>query len=140
MTSKVSADEINQFFMAAFGRDGEGPGIKVEDVRQGWCKLRLAYRETYLRPGGVIAGPLQMSLADTAPYVLIFTKLGIIPGAVTTNLNINFLNPCKAGDVIATGTLLKLGKRTAVAEVDIREETMEVPASKAMVTFAIPQR
>lgn len=138
MTSKVTADEINEFFMAAFSRNGDGPGIRVEDVREGWCRLRLKYNETYLRPGGVIAGPLQMSLADTAPYVLIFTKLGIVPGAVTTNLNISFLNPCKAGDVIATGSLLKLGKRTAVAEVDIREETMDVPASKAMVTFAIP--
>lgn len=140
MTSKITAEDINHFLNSTFSRDGEGPGMMVEDVRDGWCKIRLKYRDMYLRPGGVIAGPLQMSLADVATYVTIFTKVGIVPSAVTSNLNINFLNPCKAGDVIATGTLLKLGKRFAVAEVDIREETMDVPASKATVTFALPSK
>lgn len=138
MTSKVSAEEINTFLAAAFSRGGEGPGIAVEEVREDWCKLRLAYRDDYLRPGGVIAGPLQMSLADTATYIAVFTRLGIVPGAVTSSLNINFLNPCKAGDVIATGQLIKLGKRFAVAEVDVREENMTVPASRATVTFTVP--
>lgn len=138
MASIVTADQINQFFAAAFSNRDEPPGISVEDVEDGYARVRLTYKDVYLRPGGVISGPMQMSMADTAMYCAIFTKIGIVPSAVTSNLNISFLNPCKAGDVIATGRILKIGKRTAVGEVDIREETMESPASHAMVSFALP--
>lgn len=138
MTSKVRAEEINAFLTKAFGNEETGPSLRVTEVGDGEATIVMPYDNAMLRPGGVISGPVQMSLADSAAYFVIFTRLGITPYAVTSNLNINFLNACKAGNVIARGKLLKIGKRLAVVEVDVREESMSEPASHAIVTYALP--
>ena len=140
MTSKVRAEEINAFLTKAFGSERQNPRMEVTHVGDGEVTVRMPYDENMLRPGGVISGPTQMALADCAAYFAIFTRTGIEPYAVTSNLNINFLNACKAGNVLAHGKVLKIGKKLAVIEVDVREETMDEPASHSIVTYALPSK
>ncbi len=140
MTSKVRAEEINVFLAKAFGSEKQNPRMEVTHVGDGEVTVRMPYNEYMLRPGGVISGPTQMALADCAAYFAIFTRTGIEPYAVTSNLNINFLNACKAGDVVAKARVMKIGKKLAVIEVDVREETMEEPASHSIVTYALPSK
>ena len=101
--------------------------------------MRHDMTEANLRPGGYISGPSQMALADHAAYVAIFTRTGIIPMAVTSNLNIDFLRPCIGTALIADAQLIKLGKNLAVTTVDIRAEGNEKLSSRATVTYVIPQ-
>ena len=80
-----------------------------------------------------------MSMADSAAYFVVFTKLGIVPMAVTSNLTINFLRPCIGEAVIADGRLMKLGRTLAVIEVDLKAEGSDKVSSHAVVTYSIPQ-
>lgn len=136
MAVNLTTQEVNEFFARAF--DGERTRPEIIDLGDGMAKVLLRFRNDLLRPGNVISGPTQMSLADTATYAAIFTKIGITPMAVTSNLNMSFLRPCPAEDVIATANLLKMGRRLAVAEVDIRGAMQDKAASHAVVTYAIP--
>ena len=81
-----------------------------------------------------------MALADFAMYVAVFSAIGPLPLAVTTNLNINFLRKPEAADLIADGRLLKLGKRLAVGEVTIRSEGQAEPVAHVTSTYSIPQQ
>lgn len=101
--------------------------------------MRLVAGPEHLRPGGYISGPTQMSMADSVTYMAIFTKLGITPMTVTSNLNMNFLRPCIGEAVTAEANLLKLGRTLAVAEVEIRAEGSDKVASHAIVTYSIPR-
>lgn len=139
MGSIISVEEVNAFFKQAF--EGEGTRPEIIELDDGFAKVKLAYDKNFLRPGNVISGPTQMSLADTATYAAIFTKLGITPMAVTSSLNMTFLRPCKAEDVIVTCRLMKIGRKLAVGDVHIGGESqMEAgkPASQAVVTYALP--
>lgn len=139
MPSIISVEETNAFFRQAF--DGEGTRPEIIEMDEGFAKVRLAYDKKFLRPGGVISGPTQMSLADTVTYAAIFTIRGITPMAVTSSLNMTFLRPCKAEDVIATCTLMKLGRKLAVGDVHIggvSQMDAGKPASQAIVTYAMP--
>ncbi|MGB0261810.1 MAG: PaaI family thioesterase [Henriciella sp.] len=80
-----------------------------------------------------------MSIADSAAYMAVMTRIGIVPMAVTSNLNINFLRPCIGDAVIADARLIKLGRTLAVVDVDIKARGSDKTASHAMVTYAIPQ-
>ena len=80
-----------------------------------------------------------MSMADSAAYFVVFTKLGIVPMAVTSNLTINFLRPCIGEAIIADGRLMKLGRTLAVIEVDLKAEGSDKVSSHAVVTYSIPQ-
>lgn len=81
-----------------------------------------------------------MGLADLAVYVAVFTRLGIVPMAVTNELNINFLRPAIGADVFATAELHMIGRRTAFASVDLTEaERQDRLVAHATATYVLPQ-
>lgn len=138
MTSKVSVEDANAFLAEAFnGAQNRSEVILMED---GHAIMRLKAGPEHLRPGDYISGPTQMSLADSVTYMAIFTRLGITPMTVTSNLNMNFLRPCIGESVVAEAKLMKLGRTLAVAEVEIRADGSDKVASHAIVTYSIPRK
>lgn len=136
MGSKVSVEEVNVFYDSVF--KGTGERERVLEVRENYARVRHPVDDTNMRPGGYISGPTQMAIADSAAYIAIFTRLGITPMALTSNLNINFMRPCIGNAVIAEAQLLKLGKTLAVISVDIRAEGSDKLSSHAVVNYSIP--
>lgn len=98
--------------------------------------LRMPFRKQLLRAGGTISGPAMMALADTAAYFLTLAQAGPVASAATANLDIHFLSRPHPVDVIATATLLRLGRRLSVAAVDLRSGDELV--AHATVTYALP--
>jgi uncharacterized protein (TIGR00369 family) len=137
MTDLPSIEELNAFFRTAFtGKADRIPEISIFEPDR--VVMRLQASNDMLRPGGYISGPTQMQLADHAAYVAVFTQLGIVPMAVTSNLNINFLRPCLGESVAASAKILKLGRTLAVIEVEIKGDASDKIASHAIVTYSIP--
>jgi len=97
-------------------------GLEVELFSNSGVWMRSVYRDEFVRPGGTLAGPLMMGLADAAMYAVILSRIGPIELAVATNLSINFLRRPLPGDVLAFARLIKLGKRLAVGEVTLYSE------------------
>src|ERR1700704_5366519 len=113
-------------------------GLSIEAVWDGGCRVRQAFREGSLRPGGTISGPTMMALADVAMYVALLAAIGPVPLAVTINLNINFLRKPGRCDLTAEARLLKLGKRLATGEVTLRCDGEEEPVAHVTSTYSIP--
>ncbi|GGX69694.1 thioesterase [Litorimonas cladophorae] len=128
---------VNAMFAAHFP-DNETRAI-VTEMRDGFAALELKSDARHLRPGNMVSGPTQMALADTVAYVVVFTKLGITPMAVTSNLNMHFLRPCLGPLVRAEGTLLRIGKTSATIEVRIFGEGHSEPSSFSTVAYALPK-
>lgn len=99
-------------------------------------KVRLPFRKELVRAGGTISGPALMVLADTSAYFLVLAHAGPVPSAATANLDIHFLVRPKPTDIIATATMLRLGRRLAVSKVDLHSEDQLV--AHATVTYALP--
>lgn len=99
-------------------------------------KVRLPFRKELVRAGGTISGPALMALADTSAYFLVLAHAGPVPSAATANLDIHFLVRPKPTDIIATATMLRLGRRLAVSKVDLHSEDQLV--AHATVTYALP--
>ena len=79
-----------------------------------------------------------MALADTTSYALVLAAVGFRPLAVTTSLSINFMRKPAPNDLIATATMMKLGKSLAVMDVAIRSDGDERMVAHAIVTYSIP--
>lgn len=134
----VSAEEFRQIIklrlpMAAL------MGIELDSIAWEGARLRAVYREEFLRPGGTIAGPIMMGLADAAMFAAVLARIGPIELAVTTQLSINFLRKPAADDLIADAHLLKLGKRLAVGEVALYSAgELEDAVAHVTATYSIP--
>lgn len=140
---KMTVEELEQFLDSHFS-DVAQRAVSVERVDENFAQVRLRYHDRHLRPGGTIAGPSLMMLADMAMYMALLAMIGPVALAVTTNLNINFLRKPSQADVIAECKLLKLGKRLAVGEVtmysDGSSEGDTEPVAHATVTYSIPEK
>lgn len=134
--SKASVDEI----VAFLAKDFPQMPVDVLSVGDGCARVRHLVTDADLRPGGTVSGPTMMGLADVALYIAILGEIGIVPLAVTTNLNVSFLRKPEGGkNIIADCKLLKLGRSLAVGEVYIYSEGQEDKVVCRVVgTYAIP--
>jgi uncharacterized protein (TIGR00369 family) len=136
----LSLSEMRRFLHAEFPQAFNGiGGLSVEEVWHGGARVRQAYREAFIRPGGTISGPTMMALADVAMYIAVLAAVGPVPLAVTTQLSINFLRRPAAADLVAEAELMKLGKRLAVGAVAIRSAGKADLVAHATSTYSIPQ-
>lgn len=130
----MTADELQAFLDEHFPQH---TGI-VESVGERTARMRLPVDESHMRPGGTVAGPTMMALADSCMYVAILAQLGPVALAVTTNLNINFLRRPQPRDLVAEARLLKLGQRLVVGEVSLFSMGEPEPVAHVTATYSIP--
>ncbi len=111
--------------------------FRVEELGWGTARIRMIYSDALLRAGGTISGPAMMTLADTALYAAVLTRIGLVPLAVTSELSIHFLRKPEPRDLIGTATLLRLGRKLAVGTISISTDGGSVVAHSTG-TYALP--
>ena len=132
----MTADDIDRFLAEHFP---QARGFtQISAIREDELDLVLPYSADNLRPGGTLSGPTLMTMADTAMYFLLLSRLGPVALAVTTSLSINFLRRPPPADLLATARLLKLGSKLAVGEVHISSAEGGALVAQASVTYALP--
>ncbi|MBF0470675.1 MAG: hotdog fold thioesterase [Gammaproteobacteria bacterium] len=93
-------------------------GIEIEEVREGYCRASMVVRSDMLNSVEMLHGGATFSLADCAFAVASNSHNTI---AVGLDAHISYPAAGKLGDrVTATATELKLGKRTALYQVEVR--------------------
>jgi uncharacterized protein (TIGR00369 family) len=115
-------------------------GMHTDWIGDGAARLRLPFRQSTLRPGGVISGPTIMALADACMFAVALSRLGPLKLTVTTNFQINFLHRAHPADLLAEGRILKCGKRLVVMEVTVHCDGHDEPVAHATGTYSIPPR
>jgi uncharacterized protein (TIGR00369 family) len=133
----MTAAEINTFLSQAF-TGANRPVVETADATSATC--RISFHPDQVRPGGTLSGPTMMALADTTAYALVLAAVGFKPLAVTTSLSINFMRKPAQADLLATATMMKLGKALAVMDVAIRSDGDERLVAHAVVTYSVPKR
>lgn len=129
--------ELREFFVTDFPQCT----ATIDEVGDRRARVRQKIAEEHLRPGGTVSGPVMMYVADAGAYAAILATIGIVPLAVTTNMNMTFMRrPRPDRDLVADVTLLKVGARLAVADVRVRSEGEEDLVAHATATYSIPPR
>ncbi len=137
MDAHITVDEFDRLIeqKSAFG---VWLGMKLEEVGAGTARMRLPYREEFMRPGGAIHGPIIMAIADYAMYAAL---MGLNPrgeGGVTSNLNMYFLRKSTGKDLIAEARTVRGGNRTAIIEVSVYADGEDEPIALVTGTYIIP--
>jgi uncharacterized protein (TIGR00369 family) len=133
----MSVREIEEFLANHFPQAMQF-GARIAQLDEQGLVLAFDAGERHLRPGGTVSGPTLMTLADTATYLAILSRLGPVTAVVTSSLEMHFLRRPAPGELRATARLLKLGRRIAVATVDIESVDSGSLVAHAIVTYAIP--
>jgi acyl-coenzyme A thioesterase PaaI-like protein len=135
----LTADQLVDFFCEAFPSTRRSSHV-FEAIEPGFIRLRQSAETSMLRPGGIVSGPTQMGVVDRAAYAVILAHIGIVPMAVTSNLNISFLRGVEARDFFADASLIKLGRRLATVDVRLWQDDPSKVAAQSTVTYALPDK
>ena len=132
----LTPEEIHRFLADEFPA---AEGVECLEVGNRHAVVRWTHVSSGLRPGRLISGPTQFSLADTALYFAVFGAIGIEPMAVTVDLSIRFLRPATGGDLVARADLLHIGGTRIYGEVDLWVEgNADALVAHATGTYARP--
>jgi len=96
-------------------------GLVLESSGDGEVVIRLPFREEFLREDGSdwLHGGITSALIDIAGAYAVVTKFNA--GVPTIDLRIDWLKPARAGDLVATGRVVKAGRRVSLADIEVRD-------------------
>lgn len=108
-------DELGQV-----GFDRAMTGIHIISMGTGEAQVGLPVGPDVLNPVGTLHGGAIATLVDDAGTVAIMSADRNNRPGVTTDLNVSYLRPAKAGaEVVAKAKVLKIGRTLGFVEVDI---------------------
>lgn len=133
----LAAKEVQELILSWIPM-AEDIDLRVERISDHTCLIRIPFDNKNKRPGGSVSGPVLMAAGDTAMYAAILGALGEVSMAVTSNLNINFMQRPGEVDILAEGKILKLGKRIAYCEVEIYTSKSRELVAHVTGSYALP--
>jgi uncharacterized protein (TIGR00369 family) len=137
---RLSPAEVSLLVEQHFPQVQEGSGrLVIEALDAGGARVRMHQDLAMVRPGGTVSGPAMFKLADFTVYVAILGHLGEAGlQAVTTSMTMNFLSRPSPADMIAQARLLKVGRRLAVADVELFTDGRADLVAHTTGTYALP--
>jgi uncharacterized protein (TIGR00369 family) len=133
----MDAEEVTRFVAGVYPASTDF-GWTIQSLEPGACTVRMRVGQNDIRPGGTVSGPTMFALADVTAYLIVLAHVGPRELAVTTSASIHFLSRPPFGDLIASGRLLKLGRRLAVADMHIDSAVSGDLVAQATATYALP--
>ncbi|QMU78056.1 PaaI family thioesterase [Streptacidiphilus sp. PB12-B1b] len=130
----MSPEQLNELIDRQFP---DYPACRVVRVDRRTLTMAVDGNRLRTRPGGTVSGPEQAGLVDLAAFLLINARLGPTLMALTSSLQINFLNRPRPGDLRVEARTAKFGRRLCVVLAELIGAEGELAAS-ATLTYAIP--
>ena len=112
-------------------------GLRVEDVRRDYCRLRLVFRPELMQAGGVMHGGAIASLLDSVLVPAIGSSLPEGSRYATVDLHVQFMEGVVESDVVAEGWVVRRGRRTVFGQAEARAVSTGRLAATAVLTYAI---
>jgi uncharacterized protein (TIGR00369 family) len=97
-------------------------GFELDSFAEGRAAFRMVPGEHQYNPLGTVHGGVYATLLDSAMGCAVHTTLPPGVGYTSLDLDVKFLRPMTAatGEVTATGWVVNAGRRTALAQAELR--------------------
>ncbi|MDE7064938.1 MAG: PaaI family thioesterase [Desulfovibrionaceae bacterium] len=97
-------------------------GVRVEETRRGYARLRLPYRPEFAGnvPRGALHGGVLAALADVCAIATLWTFCSPADRSSTVDLKVDYLRPAPLRDMLAEGEIRMLGNRLGNVAIYIR--------------------
>ncbi len=94
-------------------------GARLGAVEPGRVDIVLPYRADLCQQNGFLHAGISTTIADSAGGYAAFTLFGPGEDVLTSEFKMNFLAPAKGDRFLATGRVVKPGKRLSVCQVEM---------------------
>jgi uncharacterized protein (TIGR00369 family) len=115
-------------------------GMDIETVDVGTVAFGLEPHESHYNPIGVVHGGIVCTMLDTVMGCAVHSTLEPGWGYTSIDLNITYLRPITlaTGRVVATGTIVKGGKRVSFASGEVKDAAGNILATGTSSLLMMP--
>jgi len=125
----------NEGFFASF------VGLRLEEVRTDYARLRLPARPQLGQPAGVVHGGAIATLIDTVVVPAVGSALDEWRPLLTITMQVNYLAGIPvAHDAVAEGWVEQRGKSIVFCRVEVRDATTRRVAATGSLVYKIASR
>lgn len=108
-------------------------GLRLEEVRLDYARVRLPHRAQLDQPHGVMHGGAIATLIDTVVVPAIASPYDAPRVLLTISMTINYVAAVANQDAIAEGWVERRGKSTVFCRVEVRTAAGELAATASLV-------
>jgi len=94
-------------------------GVVVKKISPEKVVLQLPFKPDFIQGAGMIAGGIMATLADEAMAHAALANLTPGETTATIEMNIRYLRGCASGEITATASLVKKGRRVITLQAEI---------------------
>ena len=114
-------------------------GFTLRDVARGSVTFAMTPEDRHYNPIGMVHGGVTATLLDSAMGCALQSVLPAGVGYSTLDISVRYIRPItvRTGNVVATGTLVHKGRRTATAEARLVDEVLGQVYATATSTLLV---
>lgn len=110
-------------------------GIEVDEIREGFCRMRLPWRAELTQPAGVVHGGVIATLIDTVVVPAIGSGYDEPVRFATVDLHVQYLAAVIGTEMWAEGWVVKRGRSTVFCEAEVHSADRLV--ARGLLTYAV---
>lgn len=114
-------------------------GIRTDQVGPGVMSCSVPVRDELLNPFGTVHGGVLTALVDHVLGAVLYPVIAPGSWAATTEFKVNLVRPVRDGTLTATARIASLGRRTAVVQVEVRNDDALAGLAQGTVTVMPPR-
>jgi len=115
-----------------------GQRFEAVDAAAGTLRMRFEAAPTFLNPAGQVQGGMLGAMLDAATASIVDATLAPQEVVATLNLQLSFLRPAMAGELMAEARIVRRGRQVAFVEATLQQDGRAV--AKAQATCMIVGR
>jgi uncharacterized protein (TIGR00369 family) len=108
-------------------------GLRVEEIRTDYARLRLPYRAELDQPAGVVHGGAIATLIDTVVVPAVGGAYPEVPVMFTLSMTVNYVGAVVGEDAVAEGWVNRRGRSIVFCEAEVRAATGRLAATASLV-------
>lgn len=112
-------------------------GIVVDEFGDGRARLTMDVRPDMLNGAGWLQGGVYVALADEAIALALYTLLDENERIATIDEHTSFIKGVNAGRIVATGRVIRKGRRVAFADGEVRSAADDTLLTRTSTSFAV---
>ena len=111
-------------------------GMEVMEIKEGESKIQMPFKQGLTHPYRIVHGGAIASLADSSVAMALISLVEPKDRITTIEFKINFFAPVSKGDLEAHAKIIHKGSKTAVGDVEVKNEEGKLVA-KVIATYSI---
>lgn len=112
-------------------------GLRVEEIRLGYCRMVLPFREELEQPMGIVHGGAIATLIDASAVPAIGSAYDNSVGYSTVDLHVQYHNALVKEDAVAEGWVTKRGRSVVFCETEVTGRNSGKRIARGMMTYNI---